>query len=72
VPSYTLVNARLTYAAPHCKWNASLSAENLLDKFYRAQLTQALQSDRTATTYGRTGVPGRGREVAFSFRRNFN
>jgi iron complex outermembrane recepter protein len=72
VPSYTLMNARLTFLAADGKWSASLSAENVLDKFYWAQLMSALQPNSTAMAFNRTGVPGRGREVGFTFRRTFD
>ena len=77
VPAYTLVNLRLTYLAPNGKWSASLAAENVLDKFYWASLasgTSSVVGAPTASgtpTDARTGVPGRGREVAFTLRRSF-
>ena len=70
VPSYTLVNARLTYTSPDAKWMAALSAENLLNKFYWAQLVSATDA-AGAQTFNRTGVPGRPREVAVTLRHNF-
>jgi iron complex outermembrane receptor protein len=70
VPSYTLVNARLTYTSPDAKWTAALSAENLLNKFYWAQLVSATDA-AGAQTFNRTGVPGRPREVAVTLRHNF-
>jgi iron complex outermembrane recepter protein len=78
VPGYTLLNLRLTYLASDGKWSASLAAENLLDKFYWASLASATgsvpgdPSASGATTDARTGVPGRGREVAFTLRRSFD
>ncbi len=77
VPGYTLVNLRLTYMASDGKWSASLAAENLLDKFYWASLASATTSvpgsplASGTPTDARTGVPGRGREVAFTLRRSF-
>lgn len=50
----------------------SKAPKNLLDKFYWAQLTSALQPNSTAMAFNRTGVPGRGREVGFTFRRTFD
>jgi len=37
-PGYSLVNARLTYAPEGAKWNVSLQALNLFNKFYWQQL----------------------------------
>ena len=75
VPSYNLFNARLTYLPADKKWSASLAAENLFDKFYWASLGAAttLDPNTRQPTYAfqRTGIPGRGREVSVSFRRNF-
>jgi iron complex outermembrane receptor protein len=75
VPAYTLFNARITYTSNDRKWSASISAENLFDKFYWDQLTA--KTDNTPgptfgnTLYTRNGVPGRPREFAFTIRRNF-
>jgi len=72
IPSYTLVNARVTYASGDGKWLASLGAENLFDKFYWYQLGPSRTNDGTDSfVYGRTGAPARGREYAFTLRRNF-
>ncbi len=71
IPAYTLVNARLTYASADNKWIGSLSAENLFDKFYWYQLSPERTNADNALVYGRTGSPGRGREVALTMRRNF-
>jgi iron complex outermembrane recepter protein len=38
VPGYSLFNARLTYAPEGAKWNVSLQAQNLFNKFYWQQL----------------------------------
>jgi iron complex outermembrane receptor protein len=74
VPGYGLMNARLTYTPEGAKWDVSLQAENLLDKFYWYQLGP-VRSNNPATGFGitdnRTGAPGRPREVSLSFRRNF-
>ena len=73
IPAYTLVNARLTYASEDGKWVAALSAENLFDKFYWHQLAAERTNDGSDSfVYGRTGAPARGREYAFSLRRNLN
>lgn len=77
VPGYTLVNLRLTYMTSDGKWSASVAAENLFDKFYWASLASATSSvpgSPTASgtpTDARTGVPGRGREVALTLKRSF-
>jgi iron complex outermembrane recepter protein len=71
VPGYGLVNARITYAAEDDKWNLTLSAENLLDKFYWYQLAPARSNIDLSVADNRTGAPGRPRELALTFRRNF-
>ncbi len=77
VPGYTLVNMRMTFLAADGRWSASLAAENLFDRFYWASLASATSSvpgSPTASgtpTDARTGVPGRGREFAFTLRRSF-
>jgi outer membrane receptor protein involved in Fe transport len=72
-----VVNARLTYVPEGGKWEASLEAQNLLDKFYWYQLGLARSNNPDPASYltvtdNRTGSPGRPREVALTFRRNFN
>jgi iron complex outermembrane recepter protein len=77
VPGYTLVNLRLTYQAEDGKWSASVAAENLFDRFYWASLASATSSvpgnpaASGTPTDARTGVPGRGREIALTVRRSF-
>jgi iron complex outermembrane receptor protein len=71
IPDYTLVNARISYASGDGKWVAALSAENLFDEFYWNQLGPERTNVGDAFVYGRTGSPGRGREYAFTLRRNF-
>jgi iron complex outermembrane receptor protein len=71
VPSYDIANARLTYESEDRTWNASLSADNLFDKFYWVTLGAERGGDGVTPLYMRTGVPARGREIALSFRRNF-
>jgi iron complex outermembrane recepter protein len=74
VPAYGLVNARISYVPESEKWDLSLSAENLLNKFYWYQLAPAVSNNPLtfrAITDNRTGSPGRPREVALTFRRNF-
>ncbi|MEP7314012.1 MAG: TonB-dependent receptor, partial [Pseudomonadota bacterium] len=73
IPGYTLVNARLMYSSGDNKWVAALSAENLFDKFYWYQLgANRANAAPNGLIYGRTGAPARGREFAFTLRRNFN
>jgi iron complex outermembrane recepter protein len=72
VPAFGLVNARITYSPEDSKWDMSLSAENLLNKFYWYQLAAARSSLDRSVTDNRVGSPGRPREVLFTFRRNFN
>ncbi len=75
VPSYVLVNARITYTSNDGKWSLSASAQNLFNKFYWDQLQSS--SDNTpgptfgTPTYGRFGQPGRPREFAFTLKRTF-
>lgn len=71
VPGYTLVNARITYVPESGNWDLALSAENVLDKFYWYTLAPERSTLTGLPTDNRTGSPGRGREVALTFRRNF-
>ncbi|RYY49386.1 MAG: TonB-dependent receptor [Chitinophagaceae bacterium] len=72
VPGYGIVNARLTYAPEGRAWDVSVSAENLLDKFYWYQIGPARSTLDQTVTDNRTGSPARPRELAVTFRRNFN
>jgi iron complex outermembrane receptor protein len=73
IGGYGLVNARLTYTSGDAGWMVALSAENLFDKFYWYQLAPARSNaPGNAITDNRTGTPARGREIALTFRRNFN
>jgi hypothetical protein len=72
VPAYGMVNARLTFVPEGGKWEASLEAENLLDKFYWYQLGAARSNIDGSIADNRTGSPGRPREIALTLRRNFN
>jgi iron complex outermembrane recepter protein len=72
VPAYGVVNARLTYVPEGGKWEVSVLAENLFDKFYWYQLGPARSNLDGSITDNRTGSPGRPREVSLTFRRNFN
>jgi outer membrane receptor protein involved in Fe transport len=76
IPGYTLFNARLTYTTSDGRWIAAVAAENLFDKFYWANLSSATNTGATPTASGTPadtvqGVPGRGREIALTLRRNF-
>jgi iron complex outermembrane receptor protein len=71
VPSYTVSNARISWAPEDNKWELALSADNLFDKFYWYTILPARSNINGAATDNRTGSPARGREVALSFRRNF-
>jgi iron complex outermembrane receptor protein len=71
VPSYTIYNARISYDRTDSDWQIALSATNLFDKFYYQQLGAATTAAGVPTD-GRVGTPGRPREWAISFRKNFN
>jgi iron complex outermembrane recepter protein len=71
VPGYSLVNARITYTSEDDAWLLALSAENLLDKFYWYQLGPERSNLDNSPADNRTGSPARGREIALTFRRNF-
>lgn len=63
-PSYTLANARLTYAFSDKKWSASFAVTNLTDKLYY------LERVNTGAGYvdGQIAAP---REFLFTVRRDF-
>jgi len=71
VPGYGLANARVSYSPEDNKWELALVAENLFDKFYWYTIGPARSNINGAISDNRTGSPGRGREVALTFRRNF-
>lgn len=71
VPGYGMVNARVTYTPDDGKWDLSLHAENLFNKFYWYQLGAARSTVDGTVADNRTGSPGRPREVALTVRRNF-
>jgi iron complex outermembrane receptor protein len=70
IPSYSLFNARVTYERAEGGWQIALLATNLKDKFYWHQLGAATTTSG-APTPARAGTPGRPREWAISFRKNF-
>jgi iron complex outermembrane receptor protein len=72
VPGYGVVNARITYSPESAKWDLTVQADNLLDKFYWYQLAPLHSNVDGTLTDNRTGAPARGRELALTFRRNFN
>jgi iron complex outermembrane receptor protein len=71
IGGYGLFNARLGYTSGDGKWDLAVSADNLLDKFYWYQLAPERSNLNGLPTDNRTGTPARGREVAVTFRRNF-
>ncbi|MBK6672719.1 MAG: TonB-dependent receptor [Proteobacteria bacterium] len=72
IGGYGIVNARVSFVPESGNWEMALSAENLFDKFYWYQLAAARSTVDGSLTDNRTGSPGRPREVALTFRRNFN
>ncbi len=70
IPSYTRVDARLTYMSPDTHWQLSLQVQNLFDKFYWIYIGPELSDDLSATTFGRLGQPARPRAVALTLRYN--
>jgi iron complex outermembrane recepter protein len=80
VPGYSLFNARLTYAPTGDKWNISVQALNLFNKFYWEQLGSPLSLAGGATVpsannlspaAAQVGTPGVPREWMVSFGFNF-
>jgi len=71
IPGYTIANARVSFSPGSNKWELALSADNLFDKFYWNALAPARSTLNGAVTDNRAGSPARGRELALSFRRNF-
>jgi len=79
-PGYSLFNARLTYQPNGAKWNVSLQALNLFNKFYWDQLGAPLSLAGGATVpsannlspaVAQVGTPGLPREWMVSFGFNF-
>jgi iron complex outermembrane receptor protein len=71
VPGYGVVNARLTYMPEDEKYEVSIEAENLFDKFYWYQIGPARSNLDLSVADNRTGSPARPREIAVTFRKNF-
>jgi len=66
IPSYTLLNARVTWVSPNEAWRAALSMRNLTDEFY--WLAFASPTNGGFAVPGSPGVP---RMWSLSIRRNF-
>lgn len=66
IPSYTLLNARLTYLSPAQTWQAALSVRNLTDKFYWLAFASP-----TGGGFAVPGSPGAPRMWSLSVKRNF-
>jgi iron complex outermembrane recepter protein len=78
IPSYTILNARLTYEPPNGDWRLSLAATNLLDKLYWQQLGQARTVNAATGAINangppaaRSGVISRPREWALTLEKQF-
>jgi outer membrane receptor protein involved in Fe transport len=80
LPGYSLFNARLTYQPTGAKWNVSVQALNLFNKFYWDQLGSPLSLAGGATVpsannlspaAAQVGTPGLPREWMVSFGFNF-
>ena len=74
MPSYGLVNARLTFEPAGGSWQVALSANNLFDKFYWQQLgSETIRGGALDgyPTYARVGTAGRPREWALTVKKNF-
>jgi iron complex outermembrane receptor protein len=65
IPSFGLMNGRLTYHPANNKWDAELAGTNLTDKYYRynGYIVPGTGVD--------TGAPGRPREWALTFHFKF-
>jgi len=72
IGGYGVVNARITFVPESGNWEMAVSADNLFDKFYWYQLAPARSTVDGSVTDNRTGSPARPREIALTFRRNFN
>lgn len=80
LPGYSLFNARLTFAPQGAKWNVSLQAQNLFNKFYWQQLGSPLSLAGGATVpsannlspaVAQVGTPGLPREWMVSISASF-
>jgi len=66
IPSYGILNGRMTWRSEDLKWQASLETTNLLGKYY--YLTVFQLDDGTGTIFS-NGQPGRPQEWAFTLKR---
>ncbi|HEY1899748.1 MAG TPA: hypothetical protein VGG49_08150, partial [Steroidobacteraceae bacterium] len=80
VPGYSLFNARLTYAPTGAKWNVSLEAQNLFNKFYWQQLGSPVSlaagtldpsASNLSPAVAQVGTPGLPREWMVSISTTF-
>jgi len=73
VPGYALVNAQITYTPQAGKWNVSLGASNLFNKFYWEQLGAAstVTGGVVNAASARVGTPGLPREWFVTLRKEF-
>jgi iron complex outermembrane receptor protein len=69
-PGYPLLNARIAYEPASGDWQIALNVQNALDREYWQQLGTATQRNGAAAV-ARVGTPGRPREWALTFRKNF-
>jgi iron complex outermembrane receptor protein len=67
IPSYTLVNARLTWANEKGDLSVSLEAQNLFDKYYLLTIFDL----RGAGAGFRKGRPGSPQEFAVTIKKKF-
>ena len=64
IPSYYLMNGRLSWLSKDLKWEASIECTNLLDEYYYVTIF-----DLSSTSGVVAGQPGRPREAAFTLKR---
>ncbi|HWA23283.1 MAG TPA: TonB-dependent receptor [Caulobacterales bacterium] len=65
IPSYGIMNARLTYTDKGGKWDVQLSASNLLNEYYR------INGYLVPNLYNDVGTPGRPREYGVTLNMKF-
>ena len=77
VPSFTVLNARLTYEPPNSDWRLSLASTNVTDKLYWQQYSAAITVNAATGVVtntapaGRSGVPSAPREWALTVEKRF-
>jgi iron complex outermembrane receptor protein len=70
IPSYTLVNARLTWDNAEGDWSVALEATNLFDKYYA--ITRQYSMPPVTGAFNYAGIqPGPPRRVAVTIRKSF-